>query len=165
MGARYTVESLNRLNADELISIIIEQQNIISKNSTKQHKVKKIRIQTIGTFTVFLNDEPLPFFGKDQDILALVTAYKGNFISNKSAFEILWPGRVYSNSNMKVFYNAVDRLKKELEEYGISCILLSNKHGMCINSKVVECDFFDDLSGNTEKFFTDFTWKNDVLVG
>lgn len=161
--ACYTLETLNQMDVSSLIGIILDMQKELSGSSVKKKSPKKnVKIQTSGTFSVFLNGEPLKLAGRERAVFALVTAQNGNYISFRDIYETIWPGRAYTNVNMKVFYNTTRNLKRKLDEYGIPDILLSNKHGFCINTKAVDCDYYNNPNADKKQYFSEFAWRNEL---
>lgn len=135
-----------------------------------ERKEKSVFIHCFGHFTVYHNGKPVPLVGKAKEIFALVTSQKGNEISNESLYTTIWEDRIIDNHHMKVYYNALTRLKKLLKEQGLSDILISTTRGQIINRDLVECDYFEYLSGNTRyrfegEFLSDYSWAEEILAG
>ena len=77
----------------------------------------------------------------------------------------------YSNSKMKVYYNALARLKRSLEREGISELLISTARGQLINTRIVDCDFYNWQDGRPEdrdrfegEFMSEYSWGEPMLA-
>ena len=64
-----------------------------------------------GRFNVLKNGVPIALRGKAKEILALVATRCGKEISNEEIYSVIWEGREYSNVKMKVYYNALKKVK------------------------------------------------------
>lgn len=132
---------------------------------------KEIYIQMFGRFNVLKNGEPVPLRGKAKEILALVATRCGKEISNEEIYSVIWEGREYSNIKMKVYYNALKRLKEILEAEGISKLLRSTPRGQMLNTDIVECDYYawknhkananDKFEG---EFLSEYSWGEYILA-
>lgn len=169
------IRDANELGADDYIikpytrkaiQLMVERMKLLSKRQTK-----KIYIQTFGRFTVFYNGKPVPLRGKAKEILALIVTRRGKEISNEEIYMTIWENRQYSNYLMKVYYNALKRLKVVLEEQGIPEILQSTAHGQLIRTEIAECDFYDwmdakesDGDGFAGEFMSEYSWGEPILA-
>ena len=55
----------------------------------------------------------------------------------------MWEDREYSNEKMKVYYNAIARLKHILADEGISDLLYSTTRGQMLNTAICDCDYYE----------------------
>ena len=132
---------------------------------------KEIYIQMFGRFNVLKNGIPLKMSGKTKEILALIASRRGKEISNEEIYTIVWENREYSNENMKVYYNALSRLKRVLADAGISELLISTAHGQMLNTAICDCDYFawqdremkqrDRFEG---EFLSEYSWGETILA-
>jgi len=78
-----------------------------------------LRVQTLGQFRVFRNNEPIAFTGKAQrrplDLLKVVIAFGGRDVSEEKVVEALWP-RIDGDSAHRSFATTLHRLRKLLGE-------------------------------------------------
>lgn len=132
---------------------------------------KKIFIRTFGRFAVMCDGKPVSLVGKTKEILALVVSRRGREISNEELYTTIWENREYDNIHMKVYYNALKRLKDALEKAGISELLLSTSRGQILNVDVCECDYFSWLAGDrsgknefTGEFMSEYSWSEPFLA-
>ena len=72
---------------------------------------------------------------------------------------------------MKVYYNAVKRLKRTLANYGISDLLLSTVRGQAANTDLFDCDYYawqdGDLKANDRfegEFMSEYSWGEYLLA-
>lgn len=131
---------------------------------------KRIYIQTFGRFVVMLDGKPIPLRGKAKEILALVVSKRGKEISNEEIYNTMWEFRPHSNEAMKVYYNAIRRLKDTLAIYGLSDLLQSTPHGQIINTALFDCDYYDYLDRKDNKkgrftgeFMSEYSWGEFIL--
>jgi len=132
---------------------------------------KNVFIQTFGRFTVFRDGKPLPFTGKAKEILALVVTKRGKEISNEELYSTIWENREYDNISMKVYYNALRRLKDALAENGLNELLISTSRGQMVNTDLFDCDYYawqdnkmTDRDRFEGEFLTEYTW-GEYLIG
>ncbi len=132
---------------------------------------KNIYIQMFGRFNVMKDGVPLKISGKTKEILALIASRRGKEISNEEIYGTVWENREYSNERMKVYYNALSRLKHALAEAGISDLLLSTQRGQMLNTAICDCDYFawqDGNMGNNDRFegefLSEYSWGDPILA-
>ena len=161
-GDYYIVKPYKR----ETIEIMVQKMQILSQALHTQ-----IKIQMFGRFNVLKNGVPIPLRGKAKEILALVASRCGKEISNEEIYSIIWEERECTNVKMKVYYNALKRLRQTLEEENLEGLLLSTPHGQMINVLMVECDYY--TWENTEQhekvkfdgeFLSEYSWGEVILA-
>lgn len=135
-----------------------------------QRLKRTLTIQTFGEFTVLKEGKPISLAGKAKEILALLVSRRGQEISNRELYAILWPGREYSNHNMSVLYNALNRLRNSLRKEGAENLLITTAHGHMINTELFDCDYYmweDAAPGEREEFeatfLSQYMWARNVL--
>ena len=146
-------------------------ENMARRMSLLSRRLQKsLYVQTFGNFLVLKDDKPVPLTGKAKEILALVVTRRGKEISNEEIFSTIWENREYSNNNMKVYYNALKRLRNALRENGISDILKSTARGQTVNTEIFDCDyyFWQDkdirVKGRfTGQFMHEYSWGEYIL--
>lgn len=150
----------------ETIEMMVQKMEILSKSLHKE-----IHMQMFGRFNVLKNGMPIALRGKAKEILALIASRCGKEISNEEIYSIIWEGRAYSNVKMKVYYNALKRLKEILEVEGISDLLLSTPRGQMLNTEMVECDYYawknNQAQGNDQfegEFLSEYSWGEYLLA-
>ena len=150
----------------ETIKMMAEKMSMLAG---RMHK--DIHIHMFGRFNVLKNGIPLKLSGKTKEILALVASRRGKEISNEEIYSTVWENREYSNENMKVYYNAISRLKRVLMEAGASELLISTTHGQMLNTSVCDCDYFSWLDKNADncekfegEFLSEYSWGEIILA-
>ena len=151
----------------ETIQMMMEKMSILASRLYKE-----IYIQMFGRFNVLKNGTPLKLSGKAKEILALVASRQGKEISNEEIYSIIWENREYSNEHMKVYYNALSRLKHALKDAEVSELLISTAHGQMLNTSVCDCDYFawqdkamDERERFEGEFLTEYSWGEEILAG
>lgn len=132
---------------------------------------KNVAVQMFGRFTVMKDGIPVPLRGKAKEILALILVKRGKEISNEEIYSIIWETREYSNIHMKVYYNALKRLRDSLEMYGLSNMILSTARGQIANTELFDCDYYgwkDDRQfeaggGFDGEFLSEYSWGEYIL--
>lgn len=94
-----------------------------------QRQKKSIYVQMFGRFAVKKDGTPIMLRGKAKEILALILVKRGKEISNEEIYSTIWESREYSNVHMKVYYNALKRLKDSLKENDLADIIFSTARG------------------------------------
>lgn len=164
----------NQLGGDDYIlkpynEDIIE--NVMKKMRLLVRRQKKrVYVQMFGVFMVMKDGEPIRLSGKAKEILALILARCGKEISNEEIYSTIWETREYSNENMKVYYNALKRLKDNLKKYDLENIIFSTARGQIANVAVFDCDYYSWKYGNSEpqeafegEFLTEYSWGEYIL--
>lgn len=161
-GDYYIVKPYKR----ETIEIMVQKMQILSQALHTQ-----IKIQMFGRFNVLKNGVPIALRGKAKEILALVASRCGKEISNEEIYSIIWEERECTNVKMKVYYNALKRLRQKLEEENLSDLLLSTPRGQMMNVSMVECDYYtwkDDAKHEKTKFdgefLSEYSWGEVILA-
>ena len=131
-------------------------------------KKKEVYIRTFGRFTVLKNGNAVALSGKAKEILALVVTKRGKEISNEEIYSTLWEDREYSNVHMKVYYNALKRLKDALKAADLSDLLLPTAHGQMVNTELFDCDYYEyldkgDASSFEGEFLSEYSWGEYIL--
>ena len=169
------IAEANRLDADyyivkpykrETMEMMAKRMSVLASR-----QAKALYVQTFGKFNVLKNGEAVPLSGKAKEILALVVTRRGKEISNEEIYTTIWEEREYSNVHMKVYYNALKRLKDCLEENGIAGILQSTPHGQMVNTDVFDCDYYawqdSRLTGRDRfegEFMSEYSWGEYILA-
>lgn len=161
-GDYYIVKPYKR----ETIEMMVQKMLLLS-----QRLHKEIYIQMFGRFMVLRDGNPIPLSGKAKEILALVASRRGKEVSNEEIYSTLWEGREYSNYHMKVYYNALKRLKDLLEEEKLSNLLISTSRGQMINTALFDCDYYAWQDGEMEardrfegEFLSEYSWGECLLA-
>ena len=169
------IREANQIGADYYILKPFKKetlQQVISKMKILSSvQLKDIQIQTFGRFVVKKNGKVVPLTGKAKEILALLVTRRGKEVSNEELYSTIWEGRPYGNVEMKVYYNALKRLKVILSEYGMSNLLKSAARGQMVDTDLFDCDYYSWKEGNgkekdrfEEEFLSEYSWSEYLLA-
>ena len=169
------IREANELGADDYIVKPYKRATIERMAERMQllarRQEKAVYVQAFGRFSVLKNGRPVPLRGKAKEILALVVTRRGKEISNEEIYSTLWEEREYSNIHMKVYYNALKRLRDCLAANGLTGILVSTPHGQMVNTDLFECDYYDWQDGNAAvqarfegEFMAEYSWGEYILA-
>lgn len=112
-----------------------------------ENREKRIQIRTFGFFDVFIDGKAVPFkSSKAKELLAVLVDRRGGYVSAGDAISYLWENEDANKVTLARYRKVAMRLRKELEENGISDIMIQNSGKRCINLKIVQCDLYDYLS-------------------
>lgn len=161
-GDDYLVKPYN----EEILMKLMDKIRLLSRRQRKN-----IYVKMFGRFTVLKDGAPIPLRGKAKEILALVLSKRGKEISNEEIYNTIWESREYSNIQMKVYYNALKRLKDSLKKNDIEDIIFSTSRGQMANVEKFDCDYYSWLehkNNSQEKFegefLTEYSWGEYILA-
>jgi hypothetical protein len=150
-------------NREELVQKYPLPEGNIFKKAFCAHGV-----QTFGRFVVKKENRPVKLVGRAKEILALVITRRGREISNEEIYSTVWEDRTFSNDDMSVYYNAIGRLRRELDKAGIGGLLISNAHGQMADTSLFDCDYYDWLAGKggdfNGEFMSEYSWSEEILA-
>ncbi|MDO5549707.1 MAG: response regulator [Lachnospiraceae bacterium] len=132
---------------------------------------RQIYIRTFGRFEIFLDGKPVSFKSKRaKELMALLVKYNGSIVTTEIMLTELWEEHQNTDANRSLCRKTMQRLRENLEEAGISDIMLVYKHGRSIDKSKVECDFFQYLEGKEPgissfhgEFMSDYSWAETTL--
>ena len=155
----------------EIIEKSMEKMRLLVRRQRKN-----IHVQMFGRFVVTKDGTPVPLRGKAKEILALILVKHGKEISNEEIYTTIWEERGYSNVQMKVYYNALRRLKDTLKVYEIQEILISTARGHMANTDAFDCDYYtwmnrkmraDEMINEADQFegefLSEYSWGEYIL--
>ena len=150
----------------EIIEHMAQRMSLLARKQRKD-----VFIQTFGRFLVLKNGNPIPLSGKAKEILALVVTKRGKEISNEQIYSTIWENRPHGNVAMKVYYNALKRLKSALAESDLSGLLRSTVRGQTVNTELFDCDYYAWQDNNmserdkfTGEFMSEYSWGESILT-
>lgn len=80
--------------------------------------------------SITMGDTVVDFRGKMKTIMETIIRADGKNVTHKEIFSIAWPGRPYSNVEMKVYYNALHRIRKLLTDSGMDTLMGSSRYSL-----------------------------------
>lgn len=149
----------------ETLEMMMARMRLLVKRQEKE-----LYMKTFGEFEVLKNGKPTSITGKAKEILAYCVIMQGKEATNEEIYSALWEGREYNNVNMKVYYNAIKRLKDSLSDDNIPDLLVSTKHGQLANTDIFDSDLYEwlkkgnkDISKIPGGFMPKYDWAQGVL--
>ena len=134
---------------------------------------KRVRIVTFGQFDVFIDGKPASFNGKKvKELFALLVDKKGQPLQSEEAFYCLWEGEDYNNESASKYRKLWSRLIEFLNENKLDDLIINDHKGMkCLNTDLVECDYFKFLEGDlktrrnfTYVYMSEYWWGEETLA-
>lgn len=161
-GDGYLIKPYN----EEILMKLMEKMRLLARRQRKD-----ICVKMFGRFTVIKDGIPVPLRGKAKEILALILVKRGKEISNEELYTTIWESREYSNVNMKVYYNALKRLKDSLKQYGLENMIFSTARGQMANTETFDCDYYSWLEHKSSRneqfegeFLIEYSWGEYILA-
>ena len=111
---------------------------------------KRIKILTFGNFDVFVDGTPLKFERKQaKEILAYLVDKRGTSATYPELAATLWEDGEYDRPRQKNLQVYVASLVKTLNAVNVNDLILRNRQGILLNTKIVDCDYYRFLEGDT----------------
>lgn len=143
-GNEYTVYSIRGYNSRSFLCFRKE-------GYAEETKRERVYIRTFGYFEVFVEGEAIPFKSeKAKELLAVLVDRRGGFVSSAEVISRLWEDEAANKTTYSRCRKVALRLKEELEEHGISDIMVTAEGKRRIDESKVRCDLYDYLSGKPE---------------
>ncbi len=129
-------------------AVRVELENL--RNPVEWVPTQRIQILTFGNFDVFIDGVPLKFERKQaKEILAYLVDKRGTSATYPELGAILWEDEEYDRTKQKNLQVYVASLVKSLNAVGVHDLILRNRQGLLLNTKIVDCDYYRFLSGDT----------------
>ncbi|MST82365.1 response regulator [Bilifractor porci] len=151
---------------EEILRKTMDRLRLLEKRQRKN-----VYVKMFGRFTVMKDGVPVPLRGKAKEILALIMVNRGKEVSNEEIYTTIWESREYSNVNMKVYYNALKRLKDSLKKYGLENLIYSTGSGQMANVDLFDCDYYSWLDHRNDRqeqfegeFLSEYSWGEYILA-
>ena len=120
------------------------------RNPVEWDREKRIRILTFGNFDVYVDGQPLKFERKQaKEILAYLVDKRGTSATYAELAAVLWEDEDYDRTKQKNLQVYVASLVKTLHGVGVKDLVLKDRHGLLMNTAIVDCDFYRFLEGDT----------------
>lgn len=120
------------------------------RNPIEWSPAKRIKILTFGNFDVFVDGEPLKFERKQaKEILAYLVDKRGTSATYAELAAMLWEDEEYDRTKQKNLQVYIASLVKTLHSVNIMDLILKNRQGILLNTKIVDCDYYRFLEGDT----------------
>ena len=136
------------------------------RNPIEWRPEKRIRILTFGNFDVFVDGVPVKFERKrSKEILAYLVDKRGTSATYGELATILWEDGEYDRTRQKNLQVYVAGLVKSLHAVGVKDLILKDRHGLLMNTAIVDCDFYRFLEGDirainsfTGQYMSAYSW-------
>lgn len=136
-----------------------------------RRREKRVYVKTFGHFDVFVDDKPIMFRSqKAKELLALLIDRQGGTVNTDQIICALWEDRPNDESTQNLCSKVVKSLQKELKEYQLQDLLVSNRGVKRINMDLFDCDLYDMLSGSSQAkeqftgdYMLDYSWAEDRI--
>ena len=120
------------------------------RNPIEWSNKKRVKILTFGNFEVFVDGAPLKFERKQaKEILAYLVDKRGTSTTYPELAAMLWEDEEYDRTKQKNLQVYVASLVKTLHSVEIMDLILKNRQGILLNTKIVDCDYYRFLEGDT----------------
>lgn len=109
-------------------------------------RIKEIKIQTFGTFDIYVKDNPISFRrSKAKELLAYLVDRKGSGSTTAQISAILWEDKEYTRSLKNQTQKIISSMMESLREVGMEEIIIKKWNYLAIDIKKVECDYYNFL--------------------
>lgn len=109
----------------------------------------RIKVETFGYFNILVDGKPVIFKrNKAKELIACLVDRRGQFVSRKDIFYILWEDDDYDRAKQKYLDTIIRSLRDTLEEYGISEIFEVEKGLMRVVPEKFDCDLYRFLDND-----------------
>ena len=120
------------------------------RNPIEWNNEKRIKILTFGNFDVFVDGNPLKFERKQaKEILAYLVDKRGTSATYAELAAIIWEDEEYDRTKQKNLQVYIASLVKSLQAVDVKDLILKNRQGILLNTKIVDCDYYRFLEGDT----------------
>jgi two-component SAPR family response regulator len=136
------------------------------RNPIEWSPEKRIKILTFGNFDVFVDGTPLKFERKQaKEILAYLVDKRGTSATYAELAAILWEDAEYVRTKQKNLQVYIASLVKSLLAVGVKDLILKNRQGILVNTRIVDCDYYRFLEGDTRainafagQYMSSYSW-------
>ncbi len=136
------------------------------RNPIEWSNEKRIKILTFGNFDIFVDGEPLKFERKQaKEILAYLVDKRGTSATYPELAAVLWEDEDYDRTKQKNLQVYIASLVKSLHSVEVKDLILKNRQGILVNTKIVDCDYYRFLEGDvrainsfTGQYMSAYSW-------
>lgn len=144
------------------LKAVLERAELLSLRQRK-----KVTIETFGRFSVYVDGKHINFTSKNaKELMAILVDKRGTSVGTKQLWNILFEDEEYDHVKAASVRKALMRLKKILEDAGISEVLVCTNGEYRINTDHVDCDYYKFLNGDQEaidsfygEYMSDYAWS------
>ena len=130
----------------------------------------RVFIRTFGAFDVFVDGHPISFCGAQaKELLELLVNRKGGYLNSSEAISYLWEDEPSSKLVLTRLRKVALRLKRSLEDVGISDIIEYQGGLRRIVPERVRCDYYEYLrqeekSSFPRHYMSGYSWSEETLA-
>ena len=127
---------------------------------------KRIKILTFGNFDLFVDGTPVKFDRKQaKEILAYLVDKRGTSATYSELAAVLWEDEDYDRTKQKNLQVYIASLVKTLHSVDVRDLILKNRQGILLNTRIVDCDYYRFLEGDvrainsfTGQYMSAYSW-------
>ena len=164
---------LKPVSYDKLVSELeyaLQTAGTSTESGTKSKDVPRVKVETFGYFNILVDGKLVAFKrNKAKELIACLVDRRGQFVSSKDIFYILWEDDDYDRAKQKYLDTIIRSLKDTLKEYGISDIIEIESGQMRIVADKIDCDLFKFLNKDkaamnsfTGEYMSSYTWASET---
>ena len=145
-------------------AVKVELENL--RNPIEWNAEKRIKILTFGNFDVFVDGSPVKFERKQaKEILAYLVDKRGTSATYPELAATLWEDEEYDRTKQKNLQVYIASLVKTLHGVDVKDLILKNRQGILLNTRIVDCDYYRFLEGDarainsfTGQYMSAYSW-------
>ena len=153
---------LKPFSDEDLRAVLSNLRTPIRKSAQNQ-----LEIRCFGNFEVFFDGKPMSFKrSKEKELLAYLISLKGASASKNEICGNIFDETVTFDKADTYFRQVFASLKKDLKRYGFEDVILhSNNNSYAVDVSLVNCDYYDYITGKTTdintyqgEFMNQYSW-------
>ena len=172
--SQYTMDAL-RLHVSGYLMKPVRADELQTELANLRHPLplsgKRVRIQTFGSFEVFVEGKPLRVpRAKCKECLAYLVDRRGADVTITQLSSVLWEDKPYDRNMQKNAHKVVSDLIKSLQEADAGDILYKTPSHIAIDTASVDCDYFRAIAGDmawmntfTGEYMSNYSWAEFTL--
>ena len=131
----------------------------------------RVRMQTFGSFEVFVDGVPLEFGRKkSRECLAYLVDRKGARVTTEQLTAILWEDVLYDRKAQNNMHTVLNELMRALKKVQAEDIILKIGGDIAIATDKIDCDYYRFLNGDTAainsfcgEYMSNYSWAEFTL--
>ena len=129
-----------------------------------------LQVRCFGKFEVFAKGKPVHCKrNRAKEVFAYLVAARGAAVSTGELCGILWEDNVDIMRKKTYLRQYVQSLRESLDRCGAGEVLLHSRDAYSVNTKLIECDYYRYLSGDTHEgntyhgeFMSQYSWADEI---
>jgi len=127
---------------------------------------KHIRVQTFGSFQVWVDGETLTFGrAKAKELFAYLVSRRGAEVATREACAVLFENGSYDRSTKSYYQTIVADMRSALNRAGVGDIIRKSYNSISVDMEKLDCDYYRFLAGEAKavnsyrgEFMTNYSW-------